>query len=121
MRFSIEDFSSKWDQICSFLLYYYWWLLLTLRLLLIFLNIQRHPSRGVIRKKCFENMQQIYRRTLMPKCDFNKVTSQFLLKSYYCMGLLCNLMEIKLRRVSTSVNLLLIFRKNFAKLLYIML
>ena len=23
-----------------------------------------------------ENMQQIYRRTLMPKCDFNKVTNQ---------------------------------------------
>ena len=29
--------------------------------------------RGVLMKSCFENMQQIYRRTPMPKCDFNKV------------------------------------------------
>ena len=28
-------------------------------------------------KKCFENMQQIYRRTPMPKCDFNKVAKPF--------------------------------------------
>ena len=27
----------------------------------------------VLTKRCFENMQQIYRRTPMPKCDFNKV------------------------------------------------
>ena len=33
-------------------------------------NIQKQPSRGVPRKKCSENMQQIYRRTLIPKCDF---------------------------------------------------
>ena len=36
-------------------------------------NIQKQPSRGVLRKRCSENMQQIYRRTPMPKCDFNKV------------------------------------------------
>ena len=28
---------------------------------------------GVLRKRCSENMQQIYRRTPMPKYDFNKV------------------------------------------------
>ena len=33
---------------------------------------QKQPSRGVLRKRCSENMQQIYRRALMPKCDFNK-------------------------------------------------
>ena len=27
-------------------------------------------------KRCSENMQQIYSRTLMPKCDFNKVAKQ---------------------------------------------
>ena len=27
-------------------------------------------------KRCSENIQQIYRRTPMPKCDFNKVTLQ---------------------------------------------
>ena len=35
---------------------------------------QKQASRGVLRKSCSENMQQIFRRTLMPKCDFNKVT-----------------------------------------------
>ena len=37
---------------------------------------QNQPSRGVLRKKCSESMQQIYRRKLMPKCDFNKVPLQ---------------------------------------------
>ena len=32
--------------------------------------------RGVPRKRCSENMQQIYRRTPMPKCDFNKAAKQ---------------------------------------------
>ena len=36
-------------------------------------NIQAVPSRVVLRKRCFKNMQQIYKRTYMPKCDFNKV------------------------------------------------
>ena len=36
-------------------------------------NWQKQPRRGVPRKKCFDNMQQIYRRTTMPKCNFNKV------------------------------------------------
>ena len=30
-------------------------------------------TRGVLKKRCSENMQQIHRRTLIPKCDFNKV------------------------------------------------
>ena len=34
---------------------------------------QKQPLRGVFKKRCSENMQQIYRRTFMPKCDFNKV------------------------------------------------
>ena len=37
---------------------------------------QKQPFRGVLRKKCFENMQQIYKRTSMSKCDFNKVVLQ---------------------------------------------
>ena len=36
-------------------------------------KLQKQPPRGVLRKRCSENMQQIYRRTPMPKCDFNKV------------------------------------------------
>ena len=38
--------------------------------------LQKQPSRGVLWKRCFENMQQIYSRTPIPKCDFNKVTWQ---------------------------------------------
>ena len=30
---------------------------------------QKQPPKGVSRKRCSENMQQIYRRTPMPKCD----------------------------------------------------
>ena len=38
--------------------------------------VQKQPSRGVLRKSCSANMQQIYRRTPMPKCDFNNVALQ---------------------------------------------
>ena len=33
---------------------------------------QKQPFRGVLRKRCSENMQHIYRRTQMPRCEFNK-------------------------------------------------
>ena len=36
------------------------------------------PSRGVLKKRCSGNMQKIYRRTPMPKCDFNKVAVDLL-------------------------------------------
>ena len=39
-------------------------------------ELQKQPPRGVSKKRCSENMQQIYRRTPMPKCDFNKVALQ---------------------------------------------
>ena len=45
----------------------------TLRSCTYLLEMQKHPSRGFLRKNCSENMQQIYRRTSMLKCDFNKV------------------------------------------------
>ena len=37
---------------------------------------QKQTPRGFLRKRCSENMQQSYRRTPMPKCDFNKVVLQ---------------------------------------------
>ena len=43
----------------------HWWVYTT--------TTQKQPSRGVLRKSCYENMQQISRRTPMSKCDFNKV------------------------------------------------
>ena len=34
--------------------------------------IQKQSPRGVHSKRCSENMQQVYRRTPMWMCDFNK-------------------------------------------------
>ena len=38
--------------------------------------IQKQPFKDVIKESYSENMQQIYRRTPMPKYDFNKVAMQ---------------------------------------------
>ena len=40
------------------------------------LLLQKQPLKGVLEKRCSENMQQIYRRTPMPKCNFNKAAKQ---------------------------------------------
>ena len=40
-------------------------------------SLQKQPCRNVLRQRCSENMQKIYRRTHMPKCNFNKVAKQF--------------------------------------------
>ena len=39
-------------------------------------SIQKQPSWLVLKKRWSENMQQIYMRTPMPKCDLNKVALQ---------------------------------------------
>ena len=44
--------------------------------ILNFINKQKQSSRGVLTKRFSENMQQVYKRITMPKCDFNKVSSQ---------------------------------------------
>ena len=62
---------------------------------------QKHPSRCVFIERRSEDMQQIYGRTPMPKCDFNKVASNFI--------------EIALRHGCSPVNLLDIFRMVFTK------
>ena len=54
---------------------------------------QKQPPRCVLRKKCSDNMQQIYRRTPM----------------------LCNFIEITLWHGCSPVNLLHIFRTPFPK------
>ena len=48
-----------------------------------FSDIQKQPSGSILKKRCSENMPQTYRRTRMPKCDFNKVVH---LKLHYGMG-----------------------------------
>ena len=35
-------------------------------------SLQKQPSRAALMKRCSENMQQTYRKTAMPKCDFKK-------------------------------------------------
>ena len=71
---------------------------LTYRIILIYLcrkllrldfkRFQKQPFRGVLKKRYSENMQQIYRRTRMTKCDFNKVAKATLLKWHFGMGVL---------------------------------
>ena len=46
--------------------------------LIFYLNcrLQKQPFRGVLGKTYSENIQQIYRRIPMPKCDLNKVAKE---------------------------------------------
>ena len=60
-------------------------------------NKQKQPSRGVHMKSCSENIQPICRRTPMPKCNFNKVS--------------CNFVEITFQHGCSLVNRLYILRK----------
>ena len=39
-------------------------------------DFQKKPSGGALRKICSKKMQQFYRRTPMPKCNFNNVAWQ---------------------------------------------
>ena len=57
--------------------------------------------RRCSQEKLSGNMQQIYRRTIMPKCN-----------------LLCNFIEITLRHSCSPVNLLHIFKTPFPKNTY---
>ena len=60
------------------------------------ISFQKQPFRRALSERCSENMLQIYRRTPMPKCDFNKVVKQ-------------------LRHGCSPVNLLHIFRTPSTK------
>ena len=42
--------------------------------MILYLKEKKQPPRGVPKKRCSENIQQICRRTPTPKYDFNKVT-----------------------------------------------
>ena len=48
----------------------------TVQMIRFFLSeFQKQPSRDVLKKRCSENMQQIYGGTHIPKRDFNTVAS----------------------------------------------
>ena len=34
-------------------------------------KLQQQPSRGILRKRCSENTQQIYKRTSIPNCEYS--------------------------------------------------
>ena len=56
---------------------HFWFILfLTMLVLAKTNNIRKQRSKGALRKNCSDNMQQICRRTPIPKCDFNKVALQ---------------------------------------------
>ena len=61
--------------------------------------IQKQSSRGVLKERCSENMQQIYRRTIC--------------WSAISIKLHCNFIEIRLWHGCSPVNLLYIFRTPF--------
>ena len=66
-------------------------------------ELQKQLSRGVLRERRSEHIQQIYWRRSMPKCVFNKVAFQL----YW-----------NLRHWCSAVNLLHIFRNLFYKNTY---
>ena len=90
----------------------YWNNMLSLKV-----SSQRQPARGDLRKRWYENMQEIYRRTPMSKCDFNKVALQlfqhWLRNSWHFMNLIWYAPKIlfSFHKLS-SCFLLLRFRLN---------
>ena len=70
-------------------------------LLDFFAIFRSSPPEMFLGKGVLKKMQLIYRRTPMPKCDFNKVSINFI--------------EITLRHRFSQVNLLHIFRIPFLK------
>ena len=52
-------------------------------------ELQKQPSKDVLRKRYSENMQQIFKKTPMLKCDLNKDAKASLLKSHLIWLLTC--------------------------------
>ena len=78
------------------------------------LYMQKQPSRAVPRKRCSENMQQIYRRTPMPKWDFKKVAQKLYWNHISAWVFSCKLLLIFRTTFlkNTSRGLLLYMRAN---------
>ena len=67
--------------------------------------VQKQSSKGRLKKRYSENIQQVYRKTSMPKCDFNKVTFQLALQLHWN----------RIWHGCSPVNLQHIFRTPFSK------
>ena len=73
-------------------------------------SFQKQPSRTVLKNSCSENMQQIYRKTTMPKCDFDKNAKQL---RHECVPVnLLHVFSIPFPK-STSEGLLLTFINKY--------
>ena len=67
---------SLWKKLVSVLEFYHFVLEMSWKRLGTFLQNYVDTLGGVLKKKCSENMQQVYRRTYMSKCDFKKGEKQ---------------------------------------------
>ena len=70
-------------------------------------NFQKQPYSSVPSKRYSENMQQIYCRTLMPRCDFNKAAMQLYWNRTSARVCSCKFAAY------FQINLLHIFRTTF--------
>ena len=81
-------------------------------------NFKKQPTRGVLRKGCSENMQQIYRKTLMPKCNFKFANSLHIFRKPFPKnisgGLLLNFENVCIR----CMQILKVFHKQYLKALH---
>ena len=76
---------------------------------------QKQLCRGVLSESCSESMHQIYRRTLMPKCDFSKVAKElyWITPRYGCSPLnLLHTFRTPFTKNTSGWFLLLINHKN---------
>ena len=73
---------------------------------------QQQPSTGGLRKRFSENMQQIYRRTPMLKCDFNKVFIEIALP-HRCFPI--NLLHNIRTPIKKNTFEKLLWRRNFSR------
>ena len=76
---------------------------------------QKQLSRGVLRKRCSENIQQTYKRTPMSKCNFNKVAKATSLKSHFGMDVLLYICWIFLEHLFLRILLDGCFSLKFLK------
>ena len=65
---NIKSFHPRWDNIRP------WFALLSI--LTSSESVQKQPPRGVLKKRCSKNMQEIYRKTPIQKRDLNTVAKQ---------------------------------------------
>ena len=70
------------------------------------------PPIAVLQKRCSAKTQQIYRRSSMQRCDFNKVELQTFLHKSAFLGMSASLDGIKIKFITmvlTSVMLVIIY------------